>query len=592
VHPNDWVPEQEYVLNSNGTTQSPPARVKSTAPPVDPLAFNPYAEFSSARYLEDHHHVETCYLDDDETLLPPDVFAYPGVPQNMSKHAFGSYKELDIRDDVCWERFGRFGPYGYGYNKEEGGLGLAEKSEKAGSSKIWAAQKKIDWRNANWGVAQKNCYEKNKHRFETNATARATSRKQVKKVARQAYILRAYTGYKYDDHQILTIRAMISELSLKSGGEYDVHLLVQVKDDSIPIWTDKEVYRKTLEQNVPEEFWGIATLWSEELMRLYYPGPFPENFENPSGQPNHGVYRGAHFPLFWFSQQHPEYDFYWNWEMDLRYTGHYYEFNKKITEWAKNQPRKGLWERSSRYYMEEYHGSWANYTRTLEKESLESETPPVWGPVQFPNNGMLEHPIETKPPHSYVEDNYEWGVGEEADYLSFNPIFDPSKTNWVFRNDVDGYSRTHPIPPRRIAIITVARISKRLLDLAHLETYKMRHTMFPEMWPPTIALHHGLKAAYVPHPMYFHHNWPANYQNQIFNNPKVPSDSVFGWGEHNQLDNSFYYHAQFSGQLWRRWFGYRENNEGGTWHELTNTGRMCLQSTLFHPIKFERGPTE
>jgi hypothetical protein len=589
VEPDDWVSQQDNVkLN---LTQKPnmPSRYSSTSPPFDPIAFNAYEEFSSTEYLDDHYPVEECFLDTDETIRLPEIFAYPGVPQNMTRHSFGSYKMLNLRDDICWDRFGRLGPYGYGYDKNEGGLGLAEKSEKVGSNKIWETQPKIDWRKVDWVTTQKRCYEKNKARFKEGSVRNG---KEMKKVPRQAYILRAYTGYKYDDHQILSLRAMITELSLKSGGEYDVHLLVQVKDDSIPIWTDKEIYQKTLEESVPEEFWGISTLWSEELMRLYYPGPFPENFENPSGQANHGVYRGAHFPLFWFAQQHPDYDYYWNWEMDLRYTGHYFDFNKQIASWAKEQPRKGLWERNARYYMEDYHGDWANFTMTVEKDIMKSDTAPIWGPVNFANSGMLPSPNETKPPTSYVNDNYEWGVGEDADYLSFNPIFDPSKTNWVFRNDVDGYSRVHPIPPRRIAIITVARLSKRLLDMAHKETYKMRHTMFPEMWPPTIALHHGFKAVYIPHPVFFNHDWPAGYMDQIFNHPRVPTDSVFGFGEHNQLDNTFYYHATFAGNLWRRWLGYREDNEGGTWHELTKSGRMCLRSTLFHPIKYERGPTE
>jgi hypothetical protein len=573
-------------MKLNLTLKSDKPKYSSTAPPLDPITYNAYEEFTSREYLEDHHAVQECFLDTRDTIPAPDIFAYPGIPQNMTKHNFGSYKELGLRDDVCWDRFGRFGPYGYGYDRDEGGLGLAEKSEKDGSARIWKMQPRVDWRRVNWADAQKRCYGRNKARF----TKDDSSGK--KKVTRQAYILRAYTGYKYDDHQILTIRAMITELSLKSGGEYDIHLLVQVKDDSIPIWTDREIYRQTLEESVPEEFWGISTLWSEELMRLYYPGPFPDNFENPSGQTNHGVYRGAHFPLFWFAQQHPEYDYYWNWEMDLRYTGHYYEFNKQIIKWAAEQPRKGLWERNTRYYMEDYHGDWNNFTKSVEKEILTSENAPIWGPLTFPNSGMIPSPNETKPPTSYFNDDYEWGVGEEADYMSFNPIFDPSKTNWVFRNDVDGYDRIHPIPPRRIAIITVARLSKRLLDMAHKETYKMRHTMFPEMWPPTIALHHGYKAVYIPHPVYFHHHWQLDQMDQIFNHPRVPTDSVFGYGEHNQLDNTFYYHAEFAGTLWRRWFGYREDNEGGTWHELTKSGRMCLRSTLFHPIKYERGPTE
>jgi len=595
VPKSQWVSEQEY-LKQNVTVKPAPVKKPSSMPPLDPFAFNPYSEFLSDEYKSQHLEVKECFLDEHDRVRAPDVFAYPGVPQNMSAPSFGSYEVLGLREDVCWERFGRFGPYGYGYDREEGGLGLAEKSEKVGSGKVWKQQPKIDYRQVNWGEAQQRCYEKNKLRFQNDSApadkhARAEWRPK-KRVARQAYILRAYTGYKYDDHQLLTMRAMITELSLKTGGEYDVHLLVQVRDDSIPIWTDKEIYQKTLEESVPEEFWGITTLWSEQLMKLYYPTPFPDNFDNPSGQPIHGVYRGAHFPLFWFAQQHPEYDYYWNWEMDLRYTGHYYEFNKKITNWAKQQPRKGLWERSARYYMPELHGTWAEFAKMVEEETFLDPAGPVWGPVTFPNAGMLPQLNETKPSKPYLEDNYEWGVGEEADLITFNPLFDPAKTNWVFRDDVDGFSRAHPIPPRRVAIITVSRLSKRLLDIAHKETYKMRHTMFPEMWPPTIALHHGMKAAYVPHPVYFDRMWPLDYMDQIFNHPKKPTDSVFGWGEHNQLGSSFYYNSGFAGSLWRRWFGYKENKEGGSWLELTTTGRMCLRSTLLHPIKWERGPTE
>lgn len=591
VTQNNWAAEQENIEH-NTTVPAKAPRTGASMPPLDPFTFNPYYEYISDDYLEDHFPVQPCYLDERGHVSPPEVYAYPGVPQNMTRHFFGSYEVLGLRDDVCWDRFGRLGPYGYGYDREEGGLGLAEKSEKVGSGKVWKQQPKIDWRGINWADVQQRCYEKNKMRFDANETTTNAEGKQMKKVPRQAYILRSYTGYKYDDHQLLTIRAMITELSLKTGGEYDVHLLVQVKDDSIPIWTDKEVYRETLEESVPEELWGITTLWSEELMRLYYPGPFGENFENPSGQAIHGVYRGAHFPLFWFAQQHPEYDYYWNWEMDLRYTGHYYEFNKKVTDWARKQPRKGLWERNARYYLPDFHGDWANFSKIIEMQTLaDSTTSPIWGPVTFNNDGMLPSPNETKPPVAWIEDNYEWGVGEEADLITFNPMFDPGKTNWVFRADVDGYSRHYTIPPRRTAIITVSRLSKRLLDIAHKETYLMHHSMFPEMWSPTIALHHGLKATYAPHPMYFERNWPLAYMNQVFNHPK-PGQSVFGFGEHNQLGNSFYYHSIFAGNLWRRWLGYKENGVGGSWYELSGTGRMCLRSTLFHPVKYERGPTD
>jgi hypothetical protein len=588
----DWKSEQDFVKYSQSPNPEdnikpkwPHMSKENKEPPMDPIPFNPYP-FETDAYLKDHDKVETCYLDEEEKVDLPDIYAYPGIPQNMTAPFFGSYDELGMNDKVCFERFGRLGPYGYSYSRDEGGLDLHGKSEKAGGDKIWSWEKKVDYRKVSWAKAQERCYKKNLHRFEKNKTETATAGAPAKKkVPRHAYILRTWTGYKYTDHQILTLRAMINELALKSGGEYDVHFLLHVKDNSIPIWSSDEIYQKVIEDNLPKEFWGMATLWSESQMQMYYPEPFPNNVYNHAKASVHSVYRSAHFALQWFSQARPEYDFYWNWEMDLRLTGHYYEFNTKIGDWAKKQPRKGLWERSSRYYIPELHGSWKNFTEMVEEELYNSDEKPVWGPPKFENTGMLPSPPETKPPTSYLQDNYEWGVGEEADIITFNPIFDPAKTNWVFRDDVTGYDLELPEPPRRCAIITVARLSKRLLDLMHRETYLMKHHMFPEMWPPTVAFHHGLKAVYSNHPVYFNRNWPLEALENTYNKPPKPTDSVFGWGEHNQLGNSFYYNAAFSSEWWRRWLGSRENGKGGAVAEEAGTGRLCMRPALFHPVK-------
>ncbi|KAF2195957.1 hypothetical protein GQ43DRAFT_485314 [Delitschia confertaspora ATCC 74209] len=586
VPSSEWVSEQESVQSIQNNSSKKP--VKSKEPPLDPIPFNPYPDYSSEAYLKEHEKVEPCYLDEEGKIGLPDVYAYPGIPQNMTAPFFGSYEELGMDPNVCFERFGRLGPYGYSYSRDEGGLELSSQSETSGVDKIWNHEKKIDYRNVQWGNAQKACYEKNKARFDKNATAESGK----KKVPRHAYILRTWTGYKYSDYQILSLRAMINELALKSGGEYDVHFLIHVKDDSIPIWSSDAVYQQTIHDNLPKEFWGMATLWSEQQMRTYYPEPWPNNVDNPANAPVNSVYRSAHFALQWFGQVHPEYDFYWNWEMDLRLSGHYYEFNNRIGEWAKDQPRKGLWERSSRYYIPQLHGSWKNFTDMVQAEIFNSDEKPVWGPPQFDNTGMLEPPAEAFPNNTYAQDNYVWGVGEEADLITFNPIFDPAKTNWVFRNDITGYDTELPEPPRRSAIITVSRLSKRLVDIMHRETYHMKHHAFTEMWPPTIALHHGLKAVYAPHAIYLNHNWPLEQLDNTFNRPSLPTESVFGWGEHNQLGTTFYYNAAFSANLWRRWLGAKEAHEGGAEFEEKGSGRLCIRPILFHPVKFEKGAGE
>jgi hypothetical protein len=279
----DWVPEQDYVRKSTSSNPAdnvkqkwPKVNEETKEPPMDPLIFNPYPDYASVNYLKTHEKVETCFLDEEDRVDLPDIYAYPGIPQNMTTPFFGSYEELGMNQEVCFDRFGRFGPYGYSYPREEGGLAMSDKSEAAGAEKLWDVErKKVDWRNVEWAKAQKRCHEKNKIRFEQKPEAKEGDNTSPPKerTKRHAYILRTWTGYKYTDYQILTIRAMINELALKSGGEYDVHFLLHVKDDSIPIWSSEEVYQKTIEENLPKEFWGMVTLWSEQQMRMYYPEP-------------------------------------------------------------------------------------------------------------------------------------------------------------------------------------------------------------------------------------------------------------------------------------------------------------------------------
>ncbi|KAI1381823.1 hypothetical protein F4677DRAFT_5460 [Hypoxylon crocopeplum] len=583
VNYSDWVPEQQVTTKTKLKVHK--------APPFDPVVVNPYPDFGSNDYLKDHQPVQRCYVDENEKYPAPDIFAYPGIPAGMTAPYWGSYESLGVAPDRCFERFGRFGPYGYNYNPSEGGLGLSNNSAHAGVDKLQEMFTKVDYRNVNWGKAQKKCFEKNQKRFDPEAASEDGADGSKKVVKRSAYVLRTWTGYKYTDIQLLSLRAMINELSLKSGGEYDVHLLVHVKDDTIPIWASEEIYNQTLRENVPEEFWDMTTLWSVQQMRTYYPGPFrdEDNVENHSNGDVHGVYRSAHFALQWFSQQHQEYDFVWNWEMDIRYTGHYYEFHNGVSNWAAEQPRKLLWERSSRFWIPGVHGSWSKFSQLVEQETLERHEKPVWGPVKFPTSGsgMISSPKENTPPTKIEDDDYTWGVGEDADLIVFDPLFDPAKTNWVFRNDVTGYNTSLETPPRRAAIITVARLSRQLLNTMHEETYRTHHTMFPEMWPPTVALHHGYKAVYAPHPVYFDRKWPLDTMDKIFNYPPVPQESPFGWGEHNMQGGSFYYNAGFSGALWRRWLGAKENGEGGKKTEESGSGRMCLRGMLYHPIKSE-----
>ena len=648
VPPSEFTSEQQYSLANSSvldqyTRNDSESKTLPSAPPFDPIIFDPYPDYVSSDYLQEHAPIKSCYLDNQETLPAPDVYGYPGIPQGAPNPSIGSHEELGLNSNVCFERYGRFASYGHGYERSEGGNdgGLKANSEHSGSEKIWEQiigkyGKRIDWRKIDLGIAQKQCYEKNKARFNTSTTppsfqseenASMSQKSRKKRVPRTAFILRSWIGYEYTRFEILTMRALINELNLRSGGEYDIHLLVHVKDKKLPIWSDPELYQQVIEENIPQELWSLVTLWSEAQMNLYYPGPFPYNVENDSRRKDHDVYRSAHFALQWFANdKHPEYDYYWNWEMDVRLTGHYYEFFEGLRNWAKAQPRKGIWERSSRFWIPEVHGDYSGaFRKMVENETAEAEKQdgsdrPVWGPMDFKlKNATFEHPKDATPPWSYKEDNYEWGVDEDADLITVNPIFDPSKTDWIFRKDVTGYDlnstgqnddndiskfnifnrkkrfEKEHLPPRRAAIITTALLSRRLLALMHRGTAKHHHTMFPEMYAPSVALHHGLKAVYAPHPVYFSRDWPPAQLEKVMNRAEHRHDSVFGGAEHTHMGSSYYYNSRIASVMWRRFFGVNDGSEGGVYEEKEErkvpgekgqgTGRMCVRSMLLHPVK-------
>ena len=635
---NENIPEYP----SDGEFKVPSASNSSVGARAIPasVSFDPYPDYNSPAYQLEYGSVNECFLDAEGTLRVPKLQSYIGVPRGQPDAVIGSYEAVGLQNTMCFERYGRLGPYGFGYSLRRGGIGAGLEGEREGANEVWRVVQEVDYTRVHWGDAQNRCAAQNDHRFKpipkvsgdafrdmrveradiTGPTDElATSSESLslnmanttQLIPRTAVVIRTLWNFKYTDEDIMYLRSLISELSLQSGGEFNIHFLIHVKDDNLPIWADPDLYASALTDALPEEFHGMGTLWSERQMGLIY-GGLAESFYRDL--PVHGVYRSTFMPMQYFAHKHSEYDYYWNWEMDVRYTGHWYHLFDTVRKWAKAQPRKGLWERNGRFYIPSVHGSWEDFKQMVRVQSeMAPQSPsnvwagprpgtpnaglggasqpkvdlPVWGPMSADDTSPLEE--DTVPPTSYEKDKYSWGVGEEADLITFNPMFDPDGTTWLLAEDVTGYNTTNGLPPRRTAIITASRLSRRLLHAMHKEVALHRHTMFSEMWPASCALHHGLKAVYVPHPVFIDRNWPTQYLANIMNGGKNGATggartSVFGDREHNFRGTTWYYNAGFSGNLWRRWLGYRVDNDGGEEEELAGEGRMCLPGVLLHPI--------
>jgi hypothetical protein len=659
--------EQPYNSSQGGKRSFPSSKV--------------FADYTGSVFAQTNNDdMHECFLDTENQVKVPLIRYYDGRPSGFPNNVLGSYDQLSLPEDVCFERYGRYGPYGFGYSITEGGLGVGESGEREGSDAVWQTVAKVNWRNLDWADVQRRCFNANSERFKALEPARApphgffigdktkskkkgktspkkaddvdamTKRSRTKSSAaseedlstslpRTAFVVRCWDEFEWNQEARMNLRALISEISLASGGQYDVHLLVEVKNDGrYPIWADDEAYQQRIKDSVPEEFQGLVTLWSQTQMLAVYQGMY-DLFTTGPDRPLHGAYRGLQMAMQYFAYNHAEYDYFWQWEMDIRYTGHYYDLLSKLENWAKKQPRKGLWERNGRFYVPEIHGSWEDFkqmvrvqseTGTLAADNIWDNVPGaakdkdaklqkaehiVWGAMRPKDEeDWFETETDPVPPTSYERDKYSWGVGEEADLIAFNPLFDPEGTTWGLAEDITGYNEGdgNGKPPRRAQIITASRMSRQLLLTMHRETAFKKHHAFPEMWPATVSLHHGYKAVSVPHPIYVDREWPVDYMARVLNGGKNGAsggsrNAVFGTREHNMRGLSWFYNSGFGGNLYRRWLGLRVNNDGGEEFETTEDpnqdestvgqmrggeGRMCLPPMLLHPVKSVELPVD
>lgn len=270
----------------------------------------------------------------------------------------------------------------------------------------------------------------------------------------------------------------------------------------------------------------------------------------------------------------------------MRYIGHHLHFLSAIASFAARQPRKYLWERSSRFYLAELHDTWTKFAEWV--ASVIPSTLSIWGPV--PTFGSISG-MAVHPPSAVVDDDFTNAVGDEADLITSLPLFDPENTQWSYREKIWNFSQGSRTP-RRVYINTFSRLSRKLLNTMDAEN-SLGRSMASEMWPATIALHYGLKAVYAPHPIWSSREWPIGYADSVFNagsdlSPNSGPDGVYSPDrEHNFGSLSWYFWSSFPGTLYRRFLGWDVADEAGHIINLEAQAqhRLCLPAMLLHPVK-------
>ncbi|KAH6649911.1 hypothetical protein F5144DRAFT_26838 [Chaetomium tenue] len=600
-------PSHEEQLNSDSNTTV-------TFSKAQPVTFNPYPNYNSPEWKAHHATYVPCIGATGKEV--EDIRVFKGRPQNFPNPGFGSYNVLGLDRNLCFERETRMGQYGM-------------------SPVVTADGAEINWEDVNWGDLQDRCLERNRARFapdgpeneyvatdgsgstdsKRNADSnedtenehimhtvrrfwrkRGSQRRSDKPVVnskrpsnathklepRTALLLRSFSGKEYTDNDKEVIRSLVTELNLRTGGEFEVFLFVHIKDEHRQIWTD-DAYNKALEEHVPAEFRSMSVLWNEPAVNSMY-----TNLTMKARKVHHGQF----LPVQMFMQEFREFEFVWNWEMDSRIIGHNYDVLSKLADFGRKQPRKGLWERNERFYIPSFHGNFDTQFRASVERTVGTET--VWGAPKVP----VVSPFGPEPPVAKPQDDdYKWGVGEEADLIELSPMFNPVNSGWVMRNSVWGY-RSDSFPwgrlPRRATIITQSRLSRRLLDAMHYEDLRGNHVT-SEMVAPTAALLHGFKGVYAPMPVFFDRAWKGSQLAKWFNGGPKGQSGSFGssmaWGQEGRyMGTTWYFRAYPPQRLYNNWVGYEDTGIGGSEWEAEH-GRPCLPSMILHPIK-EIRPTE
>ena len=494
-------------------------------------------------------------------------------PQPM----FGSYDDTGLDSTFCFDRFARFDSYGYDEDVSDAASEIKR-------------EEKIDWEKVDWAKLQEDCLVKNQNRYESIERANHTgfwmptkedfidadsvlyfpeetrgsgwwsSGASFKK--RSAVVFHVEAGKEWTVDTLQYIRSVIQELSLHSGAEYEVIILVEIETAEQPNLDDPSVYRSLLRKSVPLEFIGNTLLFSRDLFEAWYPKVIKQRYASPIDFRTETDYCSESNAeemditqaLQLLSILRPDIEHFWQFEVDARYSGHHYQHLETISAWSKAQPRRLLWERSSRYFVPAVHGNWTAFSNMIQNRTADGG---IWGPV--PPKGI--EPIGPDPPVSSPQlDDYHWGVGEDADFIAAAPIVDATGSGASEATSTN-LAGTGQAPSRMTSLSIMTRFSKRLLRAMHHGQITSGSYMNPNKFPASIALHHGLKAVAFPLPIYLDYaKAPSDVEKEFnFNGGRDVYDAAQNFeeiGHRMTYFSSKDKQPSFADDLYKRWLGY------------------------------------
>lgn len=298
-------------------------------------------------------------------------------------------------------------------------------------------------------------------------------------------------------------------------------------------------------------------------------------------------------PFQLFAHFYDDFDHYWQFEMDSRFTGHVGLFLDALSLFARDQPRKQARERASYTYIPRVHGAYPEFLASV-NESLKGGG--LWGPQ---NIEEIE-PIGPLPPTARPEDdNFFWGVGEDADLIVLKPCATVSRmVDWVYKDWIGGFragsdvSRT-ACPPAQ------ARASWTLLNAVHKSQAVHGLRVPSEATLPSWALWHGLKMILVPQPYYQDPQLDIREMDEFWNGGPVGSHDdgmAYGLGMYNWTgygdivtSTTWAWSSEFPSKIMDSWFA-DDADADVPYIMRRHDGHVMAPNLAIHPRKTNRNP--
>jgi hypothetical protein len=146
----------------------------------------------------------------------------------------------------------------------------------------------VQWDEIDWGKLQEDCFLRNADRYDGGehhdrywslhrenypsvSAHRSRDDSDPRYKPRSVVVLRSWLGMSYSENDLHNIRAMIMELSLFSGAEYEIILLVDAHDISLPGFSDESGVEKLKQQYLPPEFHSLAVFFNNDILGDWYP---------------------------------------------------------------------------------------------------------------------------------------------------------------------------------------------------------------------------------------------------------------------------------------------------------------------------------